>query len=38
MRLREARLSGYTLLHKPIAPLALRVAVSRLLGRDGGNP
>ncbi|MCG5239997.1 ATP-binding protein [Azospirillum doebereinerae] len=37
-RLREARLSGYTLLHKPIAPLALRVAVSRLLSRDSGSP
>lgn len=33
-RLREARLSGYLLLHKPIAPLALRVALSRLLVRD----
>lgn len=33
-RLREARLSGYTLLHKPVAPLALRVAVSRLLARE----
>ncbi|CAO3418403.1 hybrid sensor histidine kinase/response regulator [Azospirillum doebereinerae] len=36
-RLREARLSGYTLLHKPVAPLALRVAVSRLLNPDGGS-
>lgn len=34
MRLREARLSGYTLLHKPVAPLALRAAVARLLGRE----
>lgn len=33
-RLREARLSGYTLLHKPVAPLALRAAVIRLLGHD----
>ncbi|PWC34473.1 histidine kinase [Azospirillum sp. TSO35-2] len=33
-RLREARLSGYPLLHKPVAPLALRAAVVRLLGRD----
>ncbi|SMH51774.1 hybrid sensor histidine kinase/response regulator [Azospirillum agricola] len=33
-RLREARLSGYPLLHKPIAPLALRAAVSRLLARE----
>lgn len=34
MRLREARLSGYPLLHKPVAALALRAAVARLLGRD----
>lgn len=34
VRLREARLSGYLLLHKPVAPLALRVAVIRALGRD----
>ncbi|MGA1855631.1 hybrid sensor histidine kinase/response regulator [Azospirillum sp. 11R-A] len=33
-RLREARLSGYPLLHKPVAPLALRTAVVRLLGHD----
>ncbi len=33
-RLREARLSGYPLLHKPVAPLALRAAVVRLLGHD----
>ncbi|MBP2298233.1 ATP-binding response regulator [Azospirillum picis] len=33
-RLREARLSGYPLLHKPVAPLALRAVVLRLLGRD----
>ncbi len=33
-RLREARLSGYLLLHKPVAPLALRAAVARLLGRE----
>lgn len=33
-RLREARLSGYPLLHKPVAPLALRAAVIRLLGHD----
>ena len=33
-RLREARLSGYPLLHKPVAPLALRAAVVRLLGDD----
>lgn len=33
-RLREARLSGYLLLHKPISPLALRAALSRLLIRD----
>lgn len=32
-RLREARLSGYPLLHKPVAPLALRASVARLLGR-----
>ncbi len=34
IRLREARLSGYPVLHKPVAPLALRTAVARLLGRD----
>ena len=34
MRLREARLSGYPLLHKPVAPLALRAAVGRLLGGE----
>ncbi len=34
-RLREARLSGYPLLHKPVAPLALRAAVVRLLGPAG---
>ncbi len=34
MRLREARLSGYPLLHKPVAPLALRAALARLLGRE----
>ncbi|MDQ2106075.1 response regulator, partial [Azospirillum isscasi] len=34
MRLREARLSGYPLLHKPVAPMALRGAVARLLGRE----
>lgn len=33
-RLREARLSGYQLLHKPVAPLALRTAVANLLGRE----
>ena len=33
-RLREARLSGYPLLHKPVAPMALRGAVARLLGRE----
>lgn len=33
-RLREARLSGYPILHKPVAPLALRAAVARLLGRE----
>jgi CheY-like chemotaxis protein len=33
-RLREARLSGYLLLHKPVAPLALRAAVVRLLSRE----
>ncbi|HYH21320.1 MAG TPA: hybrid sensor histidine kinase/response regulator [Azospirillum sp.] len=33
-RLREARLSGYPLLHKPVAPLALRAALANLLGRD----
>ncbi|WP_247879962.1 hybrid sensor histidine kinase/response regulator [Azospirillum sp. TSA6c] len=33
-RLREARLSGYPLLHKPVAPLALRAAVVRLLDHD----
>lgn len=32
-RLREARLSGYLLLHKPVSPLALQVALSRLLDR-----
>ncbi|AWK86464.1 ATP-binding response regulator [Azospirillum thermophilum] len=41
-RLREARLSGYPLLHKPVAPLALRAALARLLGRGkliaGGMP
>nr|WP_282183978.1 hybrid sensor histidine kinase/response regulator [Azospirillum sp. OGB3] len=34
MRLREARLSGYPLLHKPVAAMALRGAVARLLGRE----
>ena len=34
MRLREARLSGYPLLHKPVSPMALRGAVARLLGRE----
>lgn len=33
-RLREARLSGYPLLHKPVAPLALRAALAGLLGRE----
>jgi CheY-like chemotaxis protein len=33
-RLREARLSGYSLLQKPVAPLALRTALARLLGQD----
>ncbi len=37
-RLREARLSGYPLLHKPIAPLALRAALSRLLANDPMTP
>jgi CheY-like chemotaxis protein len=30
-RLREARASGHLLLHKPVAPMALRTAVNRLL-------
>jgi signal transduction histidine kinase len=33
-RLREAKLSGYPLLHKPVTALALRAAVAKLLGRD----
>jgi len=33
VRLREARLSGYPLLHKPVSPLALRTALANLLGR-----
>lgn len=33
IRLREARLSGYPILHKPFPPLALRAVVARLLGR-----
>ncbi|MGQ9369740.1 hybrid sensor histidine kinase/response regulator [Azospirillum sp. ST 5-10] len=33
-RLREARLSGYPILHKPVAPLALRAVLGKLLGRD----
>lgn len=33
IRLREARLSGYPILHKPFPPLALRALVARLLGR-----
>ncbi|MGF7207876.1 PAS domain S-box-containing protein [Skermanella aerolata] len=33
-RLKEARLSGYPLLHKPVSALALRAAVATLLGRD----
>jgi len=37
-RLREARLSGYPLLHKPVAPLALRTAVANLLGRERLKP
>lgn len=32
--LKEARLSGYPLLHKPVSALALRAAVAGLLGRD----
>lgn len=34
VRLKEARLSGYPLLHKPVSPLALRTALANLLGRD----
>lgn len=37
-RLREARLSGYPLLHKPVAPLALRTAMARLFGPDRLTP
>ena len=37
-RLREARLSGYPLLHKPVAPLALRTALANLLGRERLEP
>ena len=38
-RLREARASGYYLLHKPVLPITLRSVVSQLLkGRDGGSP
>jgi CheY-like chemotaxis protein len=33
-RLREAKLLGYPLLHKPVTALALRAAVAKLLGRD----
>ncbi|WP_084165245.1 ATP-binding response regulator [Skermanella stibiiresistens] len=32
--LKEARLSGYSLLHKPVSALALRAAVANLLGRE----
>jgi signal transduction histidine kinase/CheY-like chemotaxis protein len=35
-RLREARASGHLLLHKPVAPMALRTAVNRLL--KANNP
>ena len=38
MRLREARLSGYPILHKPVAPLALRTALANLLGRERLRP
>lgn len=37
-RLREAKLSGYPLLHKPVTPLALRTAAARLLGRGRLRP
>lgn len=37
-RLREARLSGYPLLTKPVTPLALRTALARLLGRERLEP
>lgn len=34
VRLKEARLSGYPLLHKPVSPLALRTALGNLMGRQ----
>ncbi|HYD29530.1 MAG TPA: hybrid sensor histidine kinase/response regulator [Azospirillaceae bacterium] len=37
-RLREARLSGYPLLHKPVTPLALRTNLAHLLGRERLEP
>jgi CheY-like chemotaxis protein len=38
-RLREARASGYPLMHKPVAPMALRAMLTQLLldGNDGGG-
>jgi CheY-like chemotaxis protein len=34
-RLREASASGHVLLHKPVAPMALRATLNRLLKTDG---
>jgi len=36
-RLREASASGHLLLHKPVAPMALRTAVNRLLNSSTGG-
>src|SRR5258708_30860103 len=33
-RLREARASGYYLLHKPVLPITLRATISQLLKRS----
>jgi CheY-like chemotaxis protein len=37
-RLREARASGYYLLHKPVLPITLRSVVNQLLKDGGGGP
>ncbi len=34
-RLREARISGYDLVHKPIEPARLRAAMAALLAHNG---
>jgi CheY-like chemotaxis protein len=36
-RLREARVSGYHLLHKPVQPAALRAMLGRLLKKDAAR-